>query len=191
MRRSPDAAPLAPAPLEADEVVLVDERGRPCGTAPRDGVHGRETPRHLAFSCHVIDASGQVLVTRRSLAKRSWPGVWTNAFCGHPRPGESVVAAAVRRGVEELGLELSRPPRVVLPDFTYRAVDDAGTQENELCPVLLATVAGDGPELAPDPSEVAAWRWVAPGDLAAAVQAAPWAFSPWSVAQLEELARDA
>ncbi|GMA24989.1 isopentenyl-diphosphate Delta-isomerase [Luteimicrobium album] len=167
--------------------MLVDDAGEPCGTAPRDGLHGRSTPRHLAFSCHVSDASGLVLVTRRALAKRSWPGVWTNAFCGHPRPGEPVVAAVLRRGADELGLTFPRPPRVVLPAFSYRAVDDAGTEENELCPVLAATLDDDAPALSPDPAEVADWRWVSPDDLARAVTAAPWAFSPWLVAQLAEL----
>ncbi|HWK92471.1 MAG TPA: isopentenyl-diphosphate Delta-isomerase [Luteimicrobium sp.] len=184
-RLDPDSAPGSRAP--ADEVVLVDEDGRPCGTAPRESVHGSATPRHLAFSCHVTDASGLVLVTRRALGKRSWPGVWTNAYCGHPRPGESVVNAAVRRGAEELGLRFPELPRVVLPLFSYRAVDDAGTWEHELCPVLVARLDGEAPVPVPDPAEVAAWRWVDPDDLAAATTAAPWAFSPWSVAQLGEL----
>jgi len=138
----------------------------------------------------VTDASGLVLVTRRALVKRSWPGVWTNAFCGHPGPGEGVVDAAVRRGAEELGLRFAELPRVVLPAFSYRAVDDAGTQENELCPVLVATLAGEAPAPTPDASEVAAWRWVDPDDLAVAVAAAPWAFSPWSVAQLDQLGHE-
>ena len=190
--RRPDDPGPSRAPVETgadDEVVLVDDDGQPCGTAPREQVHGTVTPRHLAFSCHVSDASGLVLVTRRALGKRSWPGVWTNAFCGHPRPGEPVVAAARRRGADELGLVFPRPPRVVLPAFSYRAVDDAGIEENELCPVLVATLDGDAPVPAPDPAEVADWRWVEPEDLAVAVDAAPWAFSPWLVAQLDELGR--
>jgi len=170
-----------------DLVVLVDDLGRPCGTAPRGHVHGSATPRHLAFSCHVLDGAGRVLVTRRALAKRSWPGVWTNAFCGHPRPGEAVVQAARRRAADELGLTLPTPPRVVLPAFSYRAVDDAGTEENELCPVLVAIVGTDAPAPDPDPMEVAAWRWVAVEDLVVAADVAPWAFSPWLVAQLGEL----
>jgi isopentenyl-diphosphate delta-isomerase len=170
----------------ADEVVLVDSDGRPVGTADRNGVHGPSTPRHLAFSCHVRDGDGLVLVTRRALTKRSWPGVWTNAFCGHPRPGEELVDAVVRRADDELGLVLDVRPEVVLPQFSYRAIDDAGIEENELCPVVEARVS-TGAALAPDPAEVAAWRWVEPARLSAAVEAAPWAFSPWLVLQQAEL----
>jgi isopentenyl-diphosphate delta-isomerase len=170
----------------ADEVVLVDASGRPVGTADRASVHGASTPRHLAFSCHVHGDDGRVLVTRRALGKRSWPGVWTNAFCGHPAPGEAVADAVRRRAAQELGLDLPEPPVLVLPGFAYRAVDDAGVEENELCPVLVARVpAGTRPD--PDAGEVAAWRWVEPDDLASAVRSAPWAFSPWLVLQLAEL----
>ncbi len=69
-----------------DLVILLDDDGREIGTAPRASVHGAETALHLAFSCHVMNDEGQVLITRRALDKRTWPGVWTNAFCGHPAP---------------------------------------------------------------------------------------------------------
>lgn len=166
-----------------DQVVLVSDAGEPVGTAPKADVHGARTPLHLAFSCYVHDDAGRLLVTRRALGKRTWPGVWTNAFCGHPAPGEAAEDALRRHARRELGLELT-DVRVVLPDFRYRAVDPAGVVENELCPVFRARAAGP---LDPSPDEVLEHAWVAPADLARAVQLAPWAFSPWLVLQLPRL----
>ncbi|MFC4138907.1 MULTISPECIES: isopentenyl-diphosphate Delta-isomerase [unclassified Microbacterium] len=167
----------------AERVVLLNDDGTPRGVAAKHEVHTTSTPLHLAFSCHVLDDDGRVLLTRRALGKRTWPGTWTNAFCGHPEPFEPIPDAVIRRAREELRLELA-DIRLELPDFRYRAVDASGTVENEVCPVYTAR-ATNAPS--PVPSEAMELRWVEPADLAAALRAAPWAFSPWLVSQAEEL----
>jgi len=165
--------------IAADEVVLLSPEGEEIGRAPKCSVHGPETPYHLAFSCHVVDDEGRVLITRRALTKRTWPGVWTNSFCGHPRPGESVPDAVVRHARVELGIEIEALS-LELPLFQYRAVDPSGTVEHELCPVYSARVVG---ELQPNPLEVMDTAWVHPSDLGTAIRAVPDVFSPWFVLQ--------
>jgi isopentenyl-diphosphate Delta-isomerase len=135
-------------------VVLLGPDGRPVGKADKARVHHAPAPYHLGFSCYAFDAAGRLLVTRRAWAKRTWPGVWSNSCCGHPAPGEPVEAAVRRRLRHELGLAAGRL-RLALPDFAYRAGRGA-VEEHELCPVYLCRVAG---QPAPDPAEVAAWRW--------------------------------
>jgi len=165
-----------------EQVVLVDEAGAPIGTADKSVIHGGDTPLHLAFSCHVFSSHGRVLITRRALGKRTFPGIWTNAFCGHPAPGEALPDAVRRRARRELGIELA-DLEVALPDFRYRATDASGVVENEICPVYRAVAEGDP---VPAPDEVAEWAWVQPVALRTAVEATPFAFSPWLVLQLEQ-----
>ncbi|MBB2974750.1 isopentenyl-diphosphate delta-isomerase [Microbacterium endophyticum] len=167
----------------SEEVVLLDEDGRATGTASKISVHGIDTPLHLAFSCHVLNARGEVLVTRRALTKLTWPGVWTNSFCGHPQPGEDMADAVKRRAAFELGLEISQLS-LELPDFRYRAVDASGIVENEICPVFIARADVD-PQL--NPHEVVDSKWATPDTVAAALTATPWAFSPWLVLQAQQL----
>lgn len=166
-----------------DLVVLLDDDGREIGTAPKSSVHGTDTALHLAFSCHVFNARGETLVTRRALDKRTWPGVWSNSFCGHPRPAEPVLTAVHRHAEHELGIRL-RDVRLALPLFRYRAVDASGVVEHEVCPVYLA-VTDDEPDL--NPREVAEAQWVDPAALALGIEATPWAFSPWLVLQAQQL----
>ena len=162
---------------ERETVILLDDEGERVGVADKATVHTTDTPLHLAFSCHVLDVQGRVLVTRRALSKRTWPGVWTNSFCGHPGPDESFEDALRRRGRYELGLELTDID-LVLPTFRYRATDASGVVENEVCPVFTARTAG---EPQPHPEEVMDIAWVTVEDLRRAVEAAPWALSPWLV----------
>ena len=168
---------------EPELVILVDEDGTPTGSVEKFAVHTNDTPLHLAFSCHVYNEAGQVLVTRRALGKLTWPGVWTNSFCGHPAPGEGMEDALTRRARIELGITISQIAPL-LPDFRYRAVDASGIVENEICPVFRATTT-DAVDANPD--EVAEWVWVDPESLSAAVAAAPYAYSPWLVMQTAQL----
>jgi geranylgeranyl diphosphate synthase, type I len=167
-----------------DLVVLVNTAGTPIGTAPRLAVHTTDTPLHLAFSCYLFDDDDRLVLTRRALGKKTWPGVWTNSCCGHLRPGEGTEAAVRRRVQEELGVRIDRLIEV-LPDFRYRAVDYSGIVEHELCPVFVGSFAG---ELAPDPAEVMDHRTIDWEDLATAVTAAPELVSPWAAEQVPLLA---
>jgi isopentenyl-diphosphate delta-isomerase len=166
-----------------ERVVLLDNDGKIVGSADKATVHTTDTPLHLAFSCHVFDAQSRVLVTRRALTKLTWPGVWTNSFCGHPAPDETTEQAIARRASDELGITVSSI-ELVLPDFRYRAIDASGIVENEICPVYRA-ISTDA--VAASPAEVSEWEWVDPASLTAAANAAPYAFSPWLVWQLEQL----
>jgi len=138
-------------------VVLLDNAGGPLGRAPKDAVHHATTPLHLGFSCYVFDTDDRLLVTRRASTKKTFPGTWTNSFCGHPAPGESLTAAVRRRGRHELGLHIGGV-RTVLPRFGYRAEMD-GVVENEICPVA-ATWVEPGTGLSPHPDEVSDWEWL-------------------------------
>ena len=166
--------------ISGDElVVLVDEQGREIGSATKASVHHQATPLHLAFSCYLFDGVGRVLLTRRSLGKQTWPGVWTNSFCGHPGPGEPLVEAMHRRARQELGVTLEAV-ECVLPEFRYRAVAPDGTVENEVCPVFCART-----DAAVDaaPGEIMDFIWVPWSELRAAAGLS-WAISPWAAEQI-------
>mgnify|MGYP002733914776 CR=1 FL=1 len=167
-------------PVDTELVLLLDDGGTPIGTAPKATVHSGNTPLHFAFSCHVYSPTGQMLVTRRGLGKDTFAGVWSNAFCGHPAPGETALNAIARRAEAELGVPV-RDVELVLPHFRYRAADANGVVENEICPVFRAVIDSDP---RPPKDEVAEWVWAETMSVRMAVSSAPWAFSPWFGRQL-------
>ncbi len=173
-------------PLPAEHVVLLDSEGQSIGTAPKDRVHTADTPLHSAFSIFLFDGRGGMLAQQRAFSKQTWPGIWSNACCGHPLPGETHLAAAHRRLKQELnldGIALS----LALPDFRYRA-EFQGIVENEICPVFIGRSQQE-PTL--NPEEVAAVEWI---DWEAFLEACQGktntrfdAFSPWSLLEGKEL----
>ncbi|MEV4844471.1 isopentenyl-diphosphate Delta-isomerase [Micromonospora matsumotoense] len=162
-------------------VVLLDHDGQAVGEQDKRIVHDGDTPLHLAFSCYVFSNSGQFLMSRRSLRKKTWPGIWTNSFCGHPGPGEPMTDAVHRRAFAELGLTLS-DLRLVLPRFRYRAELD-GVVENEMCPVYVARAAD---EPVPNPDEVDRVEWV-DWDSFRNRTRTDGTLSPWCRLQVDEL----
>jgi len=156
----------------AHDVVLVDAQDRAVGSGEKLDVH-RRGALHRAFSIFLFNARGEQLLQRRAHRKYHSGGLWTNACCGHPRPGEATAAAAARRLGEELGIEVTLSEAFA---FTYRAELEHGLVEHEYDHVFLGRFDG---EPRPDPTEVEAWRWLAADALRGELAAQPQGFTAW------------
>ncbi|QCC90860.1 isopentenyl-diphosphate Delta-isomerase [Enterobacter cloacae] len=160
-----------------EHVILVNDQGMVIGTQEKYAAHTSHTPLHLAFSSWLFNAKGECLITRRALSKKAWPGVWTNSVCGHPQSGEAIDQAIVRRCRYEVGAEITGITPVAA-EFRYCETDPSGIVENEICPVFAARITN---ALTINSDEVMAYEWVDLGALFQALDATPWAFSPWMV----------
>lgn len=169
-----------------EHVILVNDQGTVIGTQEKYAAHTSHTPLHLAFSSWLFNAKVECLVTRRAMSKKAWPGVWTNSVCGHPQSGEEIEQAIIRRCRFEVGAEIT-DITAVAPEFRYREVDPSGIVENEICPVYAARVTTG---IVINHDEVMEYQWVALEALFRALDATPWAFSPWMVMEATA-ARDA
>jgi isopentenyl-diphosphate Delta-isomerase len=158
-------------------IVLVDSAGEPIGTAEKLSAHHGSTPLHLAFSCFIFNRRGSLLITKRALTKKVWPGVWTNSVCGHPGPGEPTETAIRRRLDYELGMRTTDLV-CALPDYRYQAPPFQGIVENEICPVYLGRTFG---EPKPNPEEVAAYQWIPWKDFLKSIKKNPARYSYWSI----------
>jgi len=160
--------------MSGEYVVTVDREGTPTGVAPLVDAHQPPGHLHLAVSVQLVDADGRWIVQRRAASKPMFASRWANSFCTHPRPGESVAAAASRRATEELGVQVSALE--FRGTFIYSADDHAsGLVEHELDHVFLGRVEDPPRPLASEVAEVAPLTLAEATTLLASGDAAPWA----------------
>ena len=91
--------------MKAEEVILVNEKDEEVGRMEKYEAH-RNALLHRAFSVFVFNMKGEMLLHKRAESKYHCSGLWTNACCSHPRPGEEIMEAAMRRLKEEMGFQI-------------------------------------------------------------------------------------
>ncbi len=158
---------------EDERLVLVDEDDTPIGHDSKAACHDGDGVLHRAFSLFVFNRDGELLLQQRASDKRLWPLYWSNSCCSHPREGETMDEAVARRLDQELHIAADLQ---FLYKFQYQArYGDAGS-ENELCWVYAGTTDDS---VKPNPTEVSAWRFVAPADVDRELAGHPERFTPW------------
>ena len=167
---SPDAEVVS---SEEEPLILVDESDHEVGHLSKGACHDGDGVLHRAFSLFIFNPAGELLLQQRSDEKRLWPLYWSNSCCSHPRRGETMEVATHRRLLQELGMKSSFHH---IFTFQYQAQYlDLGS-ENEVCRVYVG-LGTQMPE--PNPHEIAAVRWISPGDLDREFESQPEIFTPW------------
>lgn len=156
-----------------EKVILVDENDKETGIAEKMEAH-RKGFLHRAFSVLIFNHQGEMLLQKRNLKKYHSGGLWSNTCCGHPRPGENIVAAAERRLNEEMGIKVKLREDF---NFIYKVDFKNGIYENEYDHVLKGEI--ESYEKKPDPNEVSEWKWVDMSELKEEMQKNPEKFSYW------------
>ncbi len=153
-------------------VVLVNEHDEDLGTMGKLEAH-QVGALHRAFSVFLFDEKGRLMVHQRADHKYHSPGLWTNTCCSHPRPNESVLEAAQRRLIEEMGINT---PLVQKFSFLYKAEFENGLTEFELDHVLFGSWSGPAQ---PDPQEAQAWKYITLDELDADMERDPEKYTIW------------
>ena len=134
-------------------VILVDKNDNQLGLMEKIEAHEKAV-LHRAFSVFILNDNNELLLQKRALSKYHSPGLWTNTCCSHPRDGESVIDAGIRRLREEMGFETEIN---TLFSFIYRAEFDNGLTEHEFDHVLLGRY-NKTPLI--NKLEVSDWKWI-------------------------------
>lgn len=154
------------------EVILVNEKDEAIGTMEKMEAH-QKGKLHRAFSIFIYNSKGEMLLQQRSVSKYHNGGLWTNACCSHPKPGESIEMAASRRLMEELGFAA---PLTKIFDFTYKADFVNGLTEHEFDHVFYGVFDG---EIKADIREVKDVRFITTTEIKNDISQNPLSYTPW------------
>lgn len=154
------------------QVIIVTDKDEPTGVAGKMEAHEKGL-LHRAFSVFIFNCRGEMLLQQRALHKYHSGGLWTNACCSHPEPGEATEAAALRRLQEEMGFTT---PLEKLFDFVYRAALDNGLTEHEFDHVFTGEYDG-GIKFSEE--EVMDYRYQNMPDIARSLKDDPDRYTAW------------
>jgi isopentenyl-diphosphate delta-isomerase len=158
--------------MELEQVILVDEEDKVIGTMGKLEAH-QKAALHRAFSIFLFNKSGEMLLQQRAAGKYHSPGLWTNACCSHPRPGEQTSIAASRRLKEELG---AQAPLKKIFDFIYSTHFENGLSEYEFDHVF--TGQSEGP-FHPDAAEIMDTKFISMDSIQAELETNPGHYTSW------------
>jgi len=173
----------APMDDTLEQVILVDMDDREIGRADKLAAH-RLGYLHRAVSICIVDDHGRMLLQRRAPVKYHSAGLWTNACCSHPRPGEATDKAALRRLPEELGFSC---PLFWKATTHYRANVGGSLVEDELVHLFVGRYNG---AVKPDPLEVDQFSWLTYEFLSLDVSSNPEKYTYWFRHYLSEFGRN-
>jgi isopentenyl-diphosphate delta-isomerase len=161
-------------------VILVDETDKEIGTEEKMKTH-KEAKLHRAFSIFVFNSKGEMLLQKRAKSKYHSGGLWSNACCSHPRPGEDTMQAAHRRLMEEMGFDCDLQEAF---NFIYKANLDHSLTEYEYDHVFIGKYDG---KIKLNPEEAEDFKWISIDVLKENIEKHPEKYTVWFKCALIEV----
>ncbi len=158
--------------MQREFVVLVNEMDEPLGEMEKLQAHNLGV-LHRAFSVFIFNEKGEMLLQQRAVSKYHSGGLWTNACCGHPRPGEETKIAAARRLMEEMGIASEMHFK---NKFIYKTKFDNSLTEHELDHIFIGKFSGT---MMLNPEEVQDYKWISTPELLIWMKQQPQSFTFW------------
>ena len=158
--------------MNSNTVIAVNERDEVTGYHGKMEVHEKGI-LHRAISVCIFNSKGEWLLQQRAGSKYHSGLLWSNTTCTHPMVGESVLEAANRRLLEEMGMHAILTKKF---SFQYRAELDKSLVENELDHVFVG-VSDDLPKI--NPEEVEDYRYISTDELSQSIEQSPEQYTEW------------
>lgn len=167
--------------FESEKLILVDDHDNEVGFRTKAECHDGDGMLHRAFSVFIFNHKRELLLQQRAADKRLWPLFWSNSCCSHPRQGERIESAALRRMEEELGIKTDL---TFLFKFKYKARFQNKGAEHELCSVFIG-ISDQIPVV--NETEIAEWKYIPIKQISTELSVNPDHYSPWFKMEWERM----
>ena len=139
-----------------DELIdILTPEGKSTGkTALKSEAHKKgwfHATAHIWF----FTSDEKILLQKRALTKKVFPGIWDISVAGHIGAGEEVLEGAKREVYEEIGLILEDKDFIKIGTRIHQVNHENGIQDNEHHHVFIAELKTPISELTMQPEEVA------------------------------------
>ncbi len=139
-----------------DELIdILTPEGRSTGkTALKSEAH-KNGWFHATAHIWLFTSDEKILLQKRALTKKVFPGIWDISVAGHIGAGEEVLEGAKREVFEEIGLILEDKDFIKIGTRIHQVIHENGIQDNEHHHVFIAELKTPISELTMQPEEVA------------------------------------
>ena len=139
-----------------DELIdILTPEGKPTGkTALKSEAH-KNGWFHATVHIWFFTTDEKILLQKRALTKKVFPGLWDISVAGHIAAGESVLSSAKREVFEEIGLKLQEKDLIKIGTRIHQVNHKNGIQDNEHHHVFIAELKVPLSELKIQKEEVA------------------------------------
>ncbi|AER40723.1 MAG: NUDIX domain-containing protein [Flavobacteriales bacterium] len=157
-------------------IPLIGKKNKIIGFEKKEKIHTIGL-LHSAVSVFVFNSKKKnqkmLMLQKRSSQKYHSSLLWTNTCCSHPRKNESILTAAHRCLIEEMGFDCFLEKKFC---FTYRELLNNGLIENELDHVFVGYYSYS-PII--NYKEVDNWKWITLNKLIEDIHISPESYTIW------------
>jgi isopentenyl-diphosphate delta-isomerase len=93
---------------------------------------------HATVHIWLFTSDKKILLQKRALTKKVFPGIWDISVAGHIGAGEEILEAAKREILEEIGLELEEKDLIKIGTRIHQVTHKNGIQDNEHHHIFIA-----------------------------------------------------
>lgn len=121
-----------------DELIdILTPEGKPTGQIALKSEAHKNGWFHATVHVWLYTSTEKIVLQKRAMTKKVFPGLWDISVAGHVGAGEAIVPAALREVEEEIGLKLQPQELIKIGTRIHQVTHANGIQDNEFHHVFI------------------------------------------------------